>query len=228
MTWSLAATAVLMGLAGGPHCIAMCGAACAGIGLAGAPRGALAIGWFQVGRLTGYTLLGALAAASMQGLGWLTVQSAALRPLWTMVHVAAVLLGAMLLIWARQPVWLEWGARRVWARVRTVTQRFGLAAPLGVGVAWALLPCGLLYSAAMVAALAGSVTGGAAVMALFALGSGLTLWLGPWLLLRLGRSGRGAWGMRLAGLALVVTAGWGLWMGLVHEQAPWCVVPAAH
>ena len=227
MTWSLAATAVLMGLAGGPHCIAMCGAACAGIGQAGAPRGTLAIGWFQVGRLTGYTLLGALAAASMQGLGWLTVQSAALRPLWTMVHVAAVLLGAMLLIWARQPVWLEWGARRVWARVRTVTQRFGLAAPLGVGVAWALLPCGLLYSAAMVAALAGSVTGGAAVMALFALGSGLTLWLGPWLLLRLGRSGRGAWGMRLAGLALRLTLAWGLWMGLMHDQAPWCVVPAA-
>ncbi len=227
MTWSLAATAVLMGLAGGPHCIAMCGAACAGIGQAGAPRGTLAIGWFQVGRLTGYTLLGALAAASMQGLGWLTVQSAALRPLWTMVHVAAVLLGAMLLIWARQPVWLEWGARRVWARVRTVTQRFGLAAPLGVGVAWALLPCGLLYSAAMVAALAGSVTGGAAVMALFALGSGLTLWLGPWLLLRLGRSGRGAWGMRLAGLALLLTSAWGLWMGLMHDQAPWCGVPAA-
>ena len=227
MTWSLAATAVLMGLAGGPHCIAMCGAACAGIGQAGAPRGTLAIGWFQVGRLTGYTLLGALAAASMQGLGWLTVQSAALRPLWTMVHVAAELLGAMLLIWARQPVWLEWGARRVWARVRTVTQRFGLAAPLGVGVAWALLPCGLLYSAAMVAALAGSVTGGAAVMALFALGSGLTLWLGPWLLLRLGRSGRGAWGMRLAGLALLLTSAWGLWMGLMHDQAPWCGVPAA-
>ena len=227
MTWSLAATAVLMGLAGGPHCIAMCGAACAGIGQAGAPRGALAIGWFQVGRLTGYTLLGALAAASMQGLGWLTVQSAALRPLWTMVHVAAVLLGAMLLIWARQPLWLELGARRVWARVRTATQRFGLAAPLGVGVAWALLPCGLLYSAAMVAALAGSVAGGAAVMALFALGSGATLWLGPWLLLRLGRSGRGAWGMRLAGLALLLTSAWGLWMGLMHDQAPWCVAPTA-
>ncbi len=227
MILSLVATAVLMGLAGGPHCIAMCGAACAGIGQAGAPRGAQAIGLFQLGRLAGYSLLGALAAASMQGLGWLTVQSAALRPLWTMVHVAAVLLGAMLLIWARQPLWLEWGARRVWARVRTATQRFGLAAPLGVGVAWALLPCGLLYSAAMVAALAGSVAGGAAVMALFALGSGATLWLGPWLLLRLGRSGRGAWGMRLAGLALLLTSAWGLWMGLMHDQAPWCVAPTA-
>ena len=227
MQSSLAVTALLMGLAGGPHCIAMCGAACAGIGQTAAPRTHAGIGLFQLGRLAGYALLGALAAASMQGLGWLTVQSAALRPLWTMVHVAAVLLGAMLLIWARQPVWLEWGARRVWARVRTVTQRFGLAAPLGVGVAWALLPCGLLYSAAMVAALAGSVTGGAAVMALFALGSGLTLWLGPWLLLRLGRSGRGAWGMRLAGLALLLTSAWGLWMGLMHDQAPWCGVPAA-
>ena len=227
MILSMVATAVLMGLAGGPHCIAMCGAACAGIGQAGAPRGAQAIGLFQLGRLAGYSLLGALAAASMQGLGWLTVQSAALRPLWTMVHVAAVLLGAMLLIWARQPLWLEWGARRVWARVRTATQRFGLAAPLGVGVAWALLPCGLLYSAAMVAALAGSVAGGAAVMALFALGSGATLWLGPWLLLRLGRSGRGAWGMRLAGLALLLTSAWGLWMGLMHDQAPWCVAPTA-
>ena len=68
--------------------------------------------------------------------------------------------------------------------------------------------------------------GGAAVMALFALGSGLWLWLGPWLLLRLGQSARGAWGMRVAGLALAATSAWGLWMGLVHDQAPWCVVPA--
>ncbi|MES2483790.1 MAG: sulfite exporter TauE/SafE family protein, partial [Pseudomonadota bacterium] len=28
---TLAATALLMGLAGGPHCAAMCGAACAGV-----------------------------------------------------------------------------------------------------------------------------------------------------------------------------------------------------
>ena len=34
MQTSLAVTALLMGLAGGPHCIAMCGAACAGIGRA--------------------------------------------------------------------------------------------------------------------------------------------------------------------------------------------------
>ena len=214
-----------MGLAGGPHCIAMCGAACAGIGQAAAPRGTQAIGLFQVGRVAGYAALGAVASATMQGLGWLTVQSAALRPLWTMVHVAAIMLGLMLMIQARQPAWLEIGARRVWARVRSATQSMGLVAPLGLGVAWALLPCGLLYSAVMVAALAGSVPGGAAVMALFALGSGVSLWAGPWLLLKLGNRTDRPWGMRLAGLALLLTAGWGLWMGLVHDQAPWCVVP---
>lgn len=182
--------------------------------------------FFQFGRLLGYAALGALAAASMQGLGWLTVQSVALRPVWTMVHVAAALMGLMLLVWARQPVWLESGARRLWGRVRMATQRMGMAAPLGLGMAWALLPCGLLYSALMVAALAGGVIDGAAVMALFALGSSLWLWLGPWLLLRLGKNGRGLWSMRLAGLALLLTAAWALWMGIVHEQAPWCLPPA--
>ena len=225
MQTSLLVTALLMGLAGGPHCIAMCGAACAGIGQAAAPHSTRAIGTFQLGRVIGYGALGGLAAATMQGLGWLTVQSAALRPVWTMVHVAAVLLGLLLLMQGRQPVWLETGARRVWGKVRSATQSMGMAAPLGLGVAWALLPCGLLYSALMVAALAGSVAGGMAVMAVFAIGSGVSLWAGPWLLLRLGSNGRGAWSMRIAGLALMAVSAWGLYMGLVHDQAPWCVVP---
>ncbi len=225
MQTSLLLTALLMGLGGGPHCIAMCGAACAGIGQAAAPRSTQAISLFQLGRVIGYGALGGLAAATMQGLGWLTVQSAALRPVWTMVHVAAVLLGLTLVVLAQQPAWLDSGARRVWAKVRAATQSMGLAAPLGLGVAWALLPCGLLYSALMVAALAGSVSGGVLVMAVFALGTSLWLWAGPWLLLRLGTNGRGAWGMRIAGLALMAVSGWGLYMGLVHDQAPWCVVP---
>lgn len=226
MQISLALTGLLMGLAGSPHCIAMCGAACAGIGQAAAPRTAQALALFQLGRLLGYAALGALAGASMQGLGWLTVHSAAIRPLWSLVHVAAAVLGLSLLVFGRQPLWLELGARRIWLRVRDATRAMGLAAPLGLGTAWALLPCGLLYSAVMVAALADGAAGGAAVMALFALGSGVALWAGPWLMLRLGRLGRGAWGMRAAGAALLATAAWALWMGLAHEQAPWCVTPA--
>ncbi|MFM1817530.1 MAG: hypothetical protein RL364_390 [Pseudomonadota bacterium] len=225
MQSSLAITALVMGLAGGPHCIAMCGAACAGLGQAAGERRTQALWSFQLGRLLGYSALGGLAAATVQGLGWLTTQSAALRPVWTMLHVAAFLLGVLLLVQARQPVWLDTAASRLWAKVRAFNQRWGMAAPALVGVLWALMPCGLLYSALMVAALSNEVWSGAAVMALFALGSSVSLWAGPWLLLRLGNLGDGRWGMRLAGLALAGLSAWALWMGLVHDQAPWCVTP---
>jgi sulfite exporter TauE/SafE len=94
-----------------------------------------------------------------------------------------------------------------------------------VGGLWALMPCGLLYSALMVAALTGQPLEGAAVMALFALGSSLSLWVGPWLWLRLQTLGDGGWGMRVAGLALAGVSAWALWRGWVHDQAPWCLTP---
>lgn len=225
MQTSLAVTAFVMGLAGGPHCIAMCGAACAGIGKAAGARGASALGMFQVGRVAGYSALGALAAASMQGLGWLTTQTAVMRPVWTMFHVTAMLLGLMLVVLARQPVWLDTTARRVWSRVRALNATWGRGAPLAIGALWAFMPCGLLYSALLVAALSGGPVNGALTMTLFALGSSVSLMFGPWMLLRLHGGGSGQWGIRLAGVALAGTSGWALWMGLAHNAAPWCVLP---
>ena len=225
MQTTLAATALLMGLAGGPHCVAMCGAACAGIARTAPTSRSLWI--FQAGRIIGYSALGGLAAASMQGLGWLSTQSTVLRPVWTMFHVAAALMGLMLLWQARQPVWLENSARKVWRSVRSATSGMTTgAAPLTIGVLWSLLPCGLLYSALLVAAMSGDPLEGAAVMALFAVGSGVSLMAGPWLWLRLrGKGDQGKWAIRIAGLALFATSGWALWMGLVHDTAPWCITP---
>jgi len=223
MQTTLAMTALLMGLAGGPHCIAMCGAACAGIGNAAGKRKTSAIWTFQAGRLASYSALGAVAAASMQGLGWLTTQTAVMRPVWTLFHVAVMMMGLMLVLLARQPVWLDSTARSVWSRVRALNAAWGGGAPLAIGALWAFMPCGLLYSAVLVAALSGGPLDGALTMALFALGSGVSLLIGPWLLLRL--RGSGQWGIRLAGLALVATSGWALWMGLAHDTAPWCAVP---
>lgn len=225
MQSSLALTALLMGLAGGPHCVAMCGAACAGVAQASGEHRQRALGLFQLGRLLGYALLGALAAASVQGLGWLTVHSAALRPAWGLLHVAAMGLGLWLIVYARQPVWLDQSARSLWARVRGFNARWGRAAPALVGGLWALMPCGLLYSAVMVAALTSHPADGAMTMAWFAAGSSVSLWAGPWLLLKLQSVGDGSWGVRLAGLALIATSAWALWMGLAHNQAPWCLAP---
>jgi len=205
----------------------MCGAACAGLGQAAGHRKNQAILLFQGGRIMGYAVLGALAAASMQGLGWLTVQSAALRPLWSLLHVGALVLGLLLLLKAQQPAWLERLGRRLWQRARTLGARSG-GAPVVLGVLWSLLPCGLLYSALLVAALAGSVSAGALVMALFALGTSVSMVAGPWLWLRLrgdaAFGGHGSLGVRLAGAALAGSAAWALWMGLAHNAAPWCQV----
>ena len=227
MQLSLGATALLMGLVGGPHCVAMCGAACAGLGQAAGARKNSAILGFQLGRVLGYSALGGVAAASMQGLGWLTIHAAALRPVWTMFHVAAFLLGLVLLLRAQQPIWLERAGRNVWARAKALGAG-ARGAPLVLGGLWALLPCGLLYSAVLVAAMAGGPLDGALVMALFALGTSVTMTAAPWLWLQLRGTSvavgeAGSWGVRLAGLALAGSSGWALWMGLVHNTAPWCL-----
>jgi sulfite exporter TauE/SafE len=172
----------------------------------------------------GYSLMGGLAGLSMQALGWLTVESAAIRPVWSMLHVAAVILGLLLMWQAKQPVWLDQSAQQLWAKIRRLNTNLGKLAPVAVGVLWAFMPCGLLYSALMVAALTGNAMEGALTMACFALGSGVSLGFAPWLLLKLKTLGDGAWGIRLAGFTLAITSSWGLWLGLAHNQAPWCAV----
>lgn len=268
-----AATALLMGLVGGPHCIAMCSAACGAVtlrapvaarasareGTDAQPRKAArttvpitlespplpknhekahAMGRtaaLHIGRSLGYALLGLLAASSVQTVGWMSIQTQALRPLWTMLHVAATVLGLMLLLTAKQPIWLETGARQLWRRA----QGLHPAAPLGIGLVWALMPCGLLYSALLIAGLSANALHGACVMLAFALGTSLPLVLAPGLWLWLKARGERShtspasaqrsrhlmeqWGMRLAGLLLAASSAWGLWLGLVHQQAPWCI-----
>jgi sulfite exporter TauE/SafE len=217
----------------------MCGAACAAIGRQGSGGVAIsvhsgAVGWradapswrevgFQFGRCVGYTVAGAGAASVVESLAWLSAQSAALRPVWTLFHVMALAWGAMLVIKAEQPVWVQTASRSIWQRIRPMAAK--TAGVFASGVLWTFLPCGLLYSALLVAGLSGSVAGGAMVMTAFALGSSLSLLLGPWLwrLLRQRVDGfKQSWGTRLAGLVLCAMAGWGLWMDLVGRIADWC------
>ncbi len=222
MQTSMAITALFMGLVGGPHCVAMCGAACAGIGRAAGDRSTSALLTFQLSRMLGYALFGALAAGSVQGLAWLGGQTAVLRPVWTMFHVAALLLGGVLLWQARQPAWIDSLGQQVWRKARPVIGRLGPRAPLVLGVGWALMPCGLLYSALLVASLSANAFEGAATMALFSLGTSVSLTVAPWLMLRLRGARSGAWAIRLAGLALALTSGWAIWTGITRPTGLWC------
>lgn len=222
MQTSVAVTALMMGVVGGPHCVTMCGAACAGISRAAAERSTQALWAFQMSRMLGYTLLGAFAAGSVQGLAWMGAQTTVLRPVWTMFHVAALLLGIALVWRARQPAWIEDFGQSVWRKARPFMASMGQRAPFVLGVAWALMPCGLLYSALLLASLSADAVDGALIMALFAVGTSLSLTAGPWLLLRLRGARSGAWGIRLAGVALALTSGWALWMGITQPSGLWC------
>lgn len=244
MLATLAWTALVMGLVGGPHCLAMCAAPCGALtaGSASPPQplvpGAQAIQWlpqsrgavasrtvaFHVGRLLGYSAVGGLAAFAMEQLAWVTQQSAALRPVWTLLHAAVLAWGLLLLVQARQPAWVDEAGRAIWRKVKPAVN-----APGGIwmaGAAWSLMPCGLLYSALMVAALSGGALEGALTMALFGAGSAAWLVAGPWawrfLRARINLL-RDSWGTRLAGLLLVCMGAWALWMDVMHQQqAFWC------
>jgi uncharacterized protein len=240
MLITLLMTAFWMGVAGGPHCMAMCGAACAGL----QGRSGQAPWSFHLGRLFSYAALGAVAAGSMQLLGWLSLQTSALRPFWVMLNVLAFGLGGLLLAYGKQPLALEQAARQVWRRMKPAQALSAIsfsassttltvapnptprpAAPgFALGVAWAFMPCSLLYSAALVAGLSGQVLWGALIMLAFALGSALFLLAAPWLWRRLALHPKlGQAGVRLSGAALMLSAGWGLWMSLFDKNGLWCV-----
>lgn len=195
---ALIASATLMGLVGTPHCVAMCSAPCA---LAGGDRPARLL----AGRVLGYAAGGALAAASAAVLARATSGVTALQPLWALLQAALLLLGLTLLLRGRMPPWLARLAWRPPPRHAFVT-----------GLAWVAMPCGLLHGALLLAALAGSPLAGAGAMAGFALASTPGLVVGPLWRARLLRRGAGGemLAMRLAGLALVVGAAWGLGHGV--------------
>lgn len=231
MELALLTSAALLGLAGMAHCTAMCGAACVAVGGAAGPWGTTG---FQLGRLVSYGAAGAVAAASVSTLGRLSQLTPTLKPLWILVHLAALALGLWLLWRGAQPRWVSelavlgrarggpGGTQPIhWSGTRQGT-RAGLA-----GLAWVAWPCGLLQSALVIAALASSAASGAAVMVVFGLVSSVGLLAGPWLLRSASRwSGDSdatrRWMTRISGALLVAVSAWALGHGLWQRFAAWC------
>ena len=218
MQSALIYSTLIMGLAGGPHCVAMCGAACAGF--AQSPQ-RYAIVLYHLGRLCGYALLGAIATYGIQSIGWLSGYTKALHPLWSFFHVLVFFWGIILIIYARQPQWVDQSGRFIWANVKKLNRFRG--AHFYIGMLWALMPCGLLYSALMIASFNGTPLNGALSMAAFAVGSSVSLFFAPWLWLKLKTKSVEPYGMRLAGLMLSAASAWAIWMQLAHDIQVWCV-----
>ncbi len=189
MLTGLLMSAFLMGLAGIPHCAAMCATPCAAL----LPSGLSA--WSIAGRSLGYAILGAIAAAAVGTLAKWSQVAALLQPIWLMVLLASVMLGVWLVLKGEMPLRIQAQGMVLY---RWVQQRHGERAgrhdrswmsPLVLGMAWAALPCGLLYGALTVAALSPHAWGGAAVMVAFSLPGAVVLAGWPRLLARWRQSG---------------------------------------
>jgi uncharacterized protein len=176
-------TAFLAGLMGSGHCLVMCG----GIATALAPRrdqpGART--WlpllYQFGRILGYcaagALVGALGLAAGAGLGtaWLR-WSDVLRLAASLV---VILIGLNLAFGgSRSAAWRRWPERIGAGLWRGVFTKLGRQLPqrpvpraLVVGLLWGWMPCGLVYSALLAAAVSGGALPGAATMCAFGLGT---------------------------------------------------------
>jgi len=225
MQWPLVLAGLAMGVAATPHCAVMCGAPCAAL-TQGCGRSATT--GFHAGRLIGYAAAGAVVASSVAVLGAWSQASPALRPLWTLLHLAFLALGLWWFIAGRQPVWMRRRSSAVPVRFegrRRRSLRAGVA-----GLAWVAWPCAALQAALLLAALASSAAGGALVMAAFAVGSVPGLLAAPWAWARW-QAWRGAalapgqiatLGFRVAGLGLIAVSGWALTHGIWQRVAAWC------
>jgi sulfite exporter TauE/SafE len=235
MDSALAASALFMGLTGSLHCASMCGPAFGAIATRSG-RGSITGPVLSVhaGRLLSYAAAGALVASSVSALGTLQTAGPLLRPVWTLVHVAAIALGLWLVWTARAPRWLTRDNRQVAAmangQVVRVFTRLPASGRAGMaGLCWAGIPCGLLQSALLVAALASGPVQGATVMATFAIASSFGLWAGPYLWSRIGAAPKEErWTRltaRLAGALLATSSGFALWHGLGSILAQICGGP---
>lgn len=223
---ALLGSVVALALGGLPHCAAMCGAPCAAVCGATSPRvpaqqvvqlvprqatmrrshAALA---FHLARLVGYAAVGGLLAAGLGELGQAAATGVRLmQPVWTLWHVLALLWGLTMLVSARQP-WV--------ARLATPTGGAATALAAGkpwgtalAGLAWVAWPCGLLHAAFLMASLANTAWGGAALMLVFGAISAFGLAFGPALWRALGQHLRPRSATRWAGALLSVAALWAL------------------
>jgi uncharacterized protein len=211
-------TALLAGLFGSTHCLAMCGGIATALGTAADRRAPGQALLYHGGRILSYATAGAISGALAAAAGFalaLTSWSALLR-LGTALMVIVIGLDISLgagtpTYWLRAPE--RWGGR-LWRRLAPARRVPLPSAPHArafvLGLLWGWLPCGLVYSVLLAAALAGGAAAGALTMLGFGLGtlpamSALT-YAGGWLPRRDGL------GARLLGGLLVAC---GIWTAMV-------------
>lgn len=179
---ALIAAAFVTGLLGSVHCVGMCGGIVGAVTLApGSPsaRRGFAL-WYHAGRVASY----AIAGAAVGFIGGSLLDAAALTRATTVGAAIAggfmILLGLYLASWWTGLAVLERLGARLWRRIEPYGRPLLPARrphqALLLGMLWGWLPCGMVYSALVGAAVGGDAVNGALIMLMFGLGTAPLLW----------------------------------------------------
>ncbi len=213
--------AFVAGAAGSVHCLAMCGGLAAALGMRSpsSPSKALRDAWlYHCGRLGGYGLAGALFAL----LGATLLATVNLPLLATVARTGAgallVLAALKILLGWNLLTFIEHAGARYWKALQPIARRAlqtsGVTRSLIVGLLWGWLPCGLVYSMLMFAALSGDSAHGAGIMVAFGLGTMPTMLTSSAFAARLGTWVRQRGIRQLGGALLLLFGCWTVWSAL--------------
>ncbi|WLD57309.1 sulfite exporter TauE/SafE family protein [Salinispirillum sp. LH 10-3-1] len=198
--------ALLSGLLGSGHCIAMCGGIVSALGLSTKNRW-LGVG-YNLGRVGTYVLIGAITGAAASFL-----PTQALMPLRIIAALLVIAVGLYITGWWRVLIRLEAVGQGVWRHLQPLTKKVmpinSLPRALAAGAVWGWLPCGLVYSMLGLSIATQSASMGALVMLFFGLGT-LPSMLGATLFLTLLQQVlRSRWFPTVAGVSVILM---GVWM----------------
>jgi uncharacterized protein len=220
--------AFLAGIAGSAHCLVMCGGISGALSMRSrafmhSPRGA----WresslYHAGRLGGYATAGALF-----GLFGASLQSLVDLPL--LATIARLAAGSLLVLVAVRVLsglnvlsWIERLGARFWKLLQPLAkQAVGSRSParsLVLGLLWGWLPCGLVYSMLLFAALSGNAVRGAGVMLAFGAGTLPAMLIASVAAAHLSRAVAVRGGRQLSGAILLVFGLWLAWAALPFEN----------
>jgi sulfite exporter TauE/SafE len=216
--------AFIAGIAGSAHCFAMCGGLAGALGMRARSTASNARGAFtnalsyHSGRLSGYATAGAicgLIGASLQAVLDLGRVGAALR---IASGVLLILIALRMLSPWNLLRWLEVLGAKFWRRLQPFTlstsKLTGHTQALALGFLWGWLPCGLVYSMLLFAALSGHALSGAAILLAFGLGTLPSMMTSSVLASQVQRLLQSRWPRFASGVLLLSFGAWMIWISI--------------
>jgi sulfite exporter TauE/SafE len=173
----LLGTALVTGFLGSAHCLGMCaglsGVIAVGHGTAAGAAGLPIAAAYNTGRILSYAVLGALVGAV--GGAFTGLIPALAGPVRLAGGLLIVLIGLQTAFQWRLLEPLERAGLTLWRRIQPLAQRLlpvtSLPRAIGLGLAWGLIPCGLVYSVLLLAATSADPLVGSAIMLAFGVGT---------------------------------------------------------